>query len=310
MIRYYAKHSLHEDFQLLKTPRQDNVWLFANEVNLVELEDITARYEFDQNIVRDVLDKDELPRVELKNNTLYVFLRTATRNKHGEVVTTPLLGIMQPTVFATLMPGSALEPETIMQTELTLRNGETTVLLLNTFARVVADYEELIHRTAHYIRDTGHRLRTHDVNNQDFIRFVTIEDNLNEYKMNLDGMLAVAGRLQENKHDLFTVNDVEAIEDIVLYLKQLLVAVDSHSHSITSIRNAYSTIANNTLNWRMKTLTVLTVLIALPNVFYGMYGMNIDLPFQQEPWAYPMIVSFTALLILSVYLLAKRLKIF
>lgn len=309
MIRYYAKHSLHEDFQLLKTPRQDNVWLFANEVDLAEVEDMSLRYQFDHNITRDVLDRDELPRVEYKNDTLYVFLRTATRNKHGEVVTTPLLGVVQPTVFATLMPGDALDPEAIMQTELALGSGETTVLLLNTFARVVADYEKLIHRTAHYIKDTGHRLRTHDVNNGDFIRFVTIEDNLNEYRMNLDGMLAVASRLQENKHALFTSNDVEAIEDIVLYLKQLLVAVDSHSQSITSIRNAYSTIANNTLNQRMKTLTVLTVLIALPNVFYGMYGMNVVLPFQDSPWAYSVVVGFTALLILSVYLLAKRFKV-
>ncbi|MFZ2835843.1 Magnesium transport protein CorA [compost metagenome] len=309
MIRYYAKHSLNEDFQLLKTPRQDNVWLFATDVNLAEVEEVSSRYQFDHNITRDVLDRDELPRIEYKNDTLYVFLRSATRNKRGEVITSPLLSVVQPTVFATMMPGSALNPETIMQTELMIRD-DTTVLLLNTFARVVADYESLIHRTAHYIKDTGHRLRTHDVNNRDFIRFVTIEDNLNEYTMNLDGMLAVASRLQENKHELFTTNDVEAIEDIILYLKQLLVAVESHSQSITSIRNAYSTIANNTLNQRMKILTMLTVLIALPNVFYGMYGMNIDLPFQNEPWAYTAIIGFTALLLVTIAFVAFRKRFF
>ena len=310
MIRYYAKHSLHEDFQLLKTPRQDNVWLFANDVDISELEDLSSQYQFDHNITRDVLDRDELPRIEYKNDALYVFFRTATRNKRGEVITTPLLGVVRPTVFATLMPGSALDPESIMQAELALGSGETTILLLNTFARVVADYEKLIHRTAHYIKDTGHRLRTHDVNNRDFIRFVTIEDNLNEYRMNLDGMLAVASRLQENRHELFTPNDVEAIEDIMLYLKQLLVAVDSHSQSITSIRNAYSTIANNTLNQRMKMLTMLTVLIALPNVFYGMYGMNIDLPFQHESWAYAAIIGFTSLLLATIALVAFRKRFF
>lgn len=310
MIRYYAKHSLHEDFQLLKTPRQDNVWLFASDVDISELEDLSSQYQFDHNITRDVLDRDELPRIEYKNDALYVFLRTATRNKRGEVITTPLLGVVRPTVFATLMPGSALDPESIMQAELALGSGETTILLLNTFARVVADYEKLIHRTAHYIKDTGHRLRTHDVNNRDFIRFVTIEDNLNEYRMNLDGMLAVASRLQENRHELFTPNDVEAIEDIMLYLKQLLVAVDSHSQSITSIRNAYSTIANNTLNQRMKMLTMLTVLIALPNVFYGMYGMNIDLPFQHESWAYAAIIGFTSLLLATIALVAFRKRFF
>ena len=76
------------------------------------------------------------------------------------------------------------------------------------------------------------------------------------------------------------------------------------------LRNAYSTIANNTLNHRMKTLAVLTVLITLPNVIYGMYGMNVALPFAEQPWAYMAIVVFTILIILIAYLLVRRLKVF
>ena len=86
--------------------------------------------------------------------------------------------------------------------------------------------------------------------------------------------------------------------------------LSSHSQSVESIRNAYSTVANNALNQRMKTLTVFTVLIALPNVFYGMYGMNVVLPYADSSWAYAVIVSFTIILLLAVYLLGKRLRIF
>jgi magnesium transporter len=60
----------------------------------------------------------------------------------------------------------------------------------------------------------------------------------------------------------------------------------------------------------MKALTAITILLAIPNVFYGMYGMNITLPFQGEPWAYPVITSFTVLLILLVMFVAKRLRLF
>jgi Mg2+ and Co2+ transporter CorA len=60
----------------------------------------------------------------------------------------------------------------------------------------------------------------------------------------------------------------------------------------------------------MKTLTVLTILIALPNVFYGMYGMNVSLPFADQPWAYAVVVLFTFVLIIAVYLLARRFRIF
>jgi Mg2+ and Co2+ transporter CorA len=114
----------------------------------------------------------------------------------------------------------------------------------------------------------------------------------------------------ENKRDIFVGRDIEALEDIILHVNQLLVSVASHSQSVNSIRNAYSTIANNTLNHRMKTLTVLTVLITLPNVFYGMYGMNVALPFADEPWAYVGITVFTIMIVIVAFLLVRRLKVF
>ena len=60
----------------------------------------------------------------------------------------------------------------------------------------------------------------------------------------------------------------------------------------------------------MKALTVVTILLAIPNVFYGMYGMNIALPLQDEAWAYPAITGFTLLLILLVFVLARRYRLF
>jgi magnesium transporter len=84
--------------------------------------------------------------------------------------------------------------------------------------------------------------------------------------------------------------------------------VESHFHAINSIRNAYTTISNNTLNQRMKTLTLLTLLVALPNVFYGMFGMNVDLPFAQEPWAYAAITSFTVILVALAFIVVRRMR--
>jgi len=120
-------------------------------------------------------------------------------------------------------------------------------------------------------------------------------------------MQVVAERLKDLLRE---TQDTEAVEDILLYIKQLLVTIKSHTQRITSIRNAYSTIANNVLNRRIKTLTVLTLLIALPNVFYGMYGMNVPLPFQEEAWAYAAIIGLTVGIVLLVLGLVKKRGIF
>jgi Mg2+ and Co2+ transporter CorA len=123
-------------------------------------------------------------------------------------------------------------------------------------------------------------------------------------------MSDVVRRLGENKEDMFKKSDLETIEDLSLHLSQLIVSIGSNVQSVRSIQGAYSTIANNTVNQRMKALTVVTILLAIPNVFYGMYGMNIALPLQDEAWAYPAITGFTLLLILLVFVLARRYRLF
>jgi magnesium transporter len=76
-----------------------------------------------------------------------------------------------------------------------------------------------------------------------------------------------------------------------------------------NIREAYSSISSNNLNRTMKVLTVATVIIALPNLFYGMYGMNVPLPLQHEPWAYWVMLGFTGVVVVFGLWFARRKRI-
>lgn len=305
MLKYYVKRSRGETFDRVANPPRDNVWVHGDMVEEADIDQLIQLYGFDRNILRDVLDKNELPRVEMRDGDLYVFVRTVQRAKRGLVVTTPVLLAVRDSVFINISTTALSEHDLITPSKF-VQPFDTTSLLLSTFAAIVNEYELLMQRTSRYIFDTGRRLRTHEVTNDDFVKFVTVEDNLNEYHMNLSSMLVVTERLRETLSDS---DDAEAVEDIKLYIRQLLVATDSYNQSITSIRNAYSTIANNVLNRRMKILTVLTLLVALPNVIYGMYGMNIPLPYQTQPLAYPIIVVASILIVFIVYILAKRFKV-
>jgi magnesium transporter len=305
MLTYYVKRSRGEMFDKVVNPPKDNVRVHGDMVEAADLDQIVQLYHFDRNILRDVLDKNELPRVEMRDDGLYVFVRTVQRAKRGLVITTPVLLAVKGTVFVNISTATLSEHDLLAPNKF-VQPFDTFSLLLGTFAAIVNEYELLMQRTARYIFDTGRRLRTHEVTNDDFVKFVTVEDNLNEYRMNLSSMLVVTERLRET---LSESDDTEAVEDIRLYIRQLLVATDSYNQSITSIRNAYGTIANNVLNRRMKILTVLTLLVALPNVFYGMYGMNVSLPFQNEPWAYPAVIGVSFLVVFLVYALAKRFKV-
>lgn len=307
MLHYYAKKSFNEEPQLVDTAPTERAWVYGSEVTDHELATLIEHYQLDAGIINDVRDRHELPRAEYSKGILYVFIRTPYVTSKGHVRTAAFVAILKGSLLITLSTKKYVTPDKFFEhTRVDMKS--TKHVFLQLVGYVINQYGEYIHATGRYVRNTEMRLSTHEVTNKDFIKFVSVERDLNEYRTNLTAMQVLLTRLHENRHDTFVDSDCEYIEDMTLLANQLLVSVESHFHAISSIRNAYTTISNNTLNRRMKTLTLLTLLVALPNVFYGMFGMNVPLPFAEEPWAYAAITSFTIMLVILAYLIVRRLR--
>ena len=109
-----------------------------------------------------------------------------------------------------------------------------------------------------------------------------------------------------SKHLTLTSSDRDLIEDIVLSVEQSIHICNTNVARIVSVREAYAALSNNSLNRTMKALTAATLFIALPNVVFGMYGMNVSLPIQHQPWAFLAITAGTITAVVGVILIAKR----
>lgn len=311
MLTYRNKQAGQTAFEVTDS-RADYVWVDVVCPDAKDCSQVIDEFSLDPKIIHDVGDVDELPRYERKKDVHYVFVRTAARTHRGQIVTTPLLMAVTSNALVTITPKeTAIIEEAIEYAEeYDLPITDHKRLVVATMGAVINQYQRLISQTKTHILDIKHRLQHHEVGNHDFIQFVTIEDNLNEYRSCLNETLTLCERLMKNEEWQFTGAALEDLDDVRLHIRQLINETTSHAQTVASIRNAYSTISNNVLNQRMKTLTVFTVLITIPNVFYGMYGMNVALPFQTEGWAYGFIVLFTIVLVGAIYALAKRLRLF
>ena len=307
MLRYYAKKSFNEDPQLVKDAPMDRAWVYGSSVTEKELLHLAELYNLDTGVLKDVRDANELPRAEFSQGHLYVFIRAPHQTSRGNVATTPFLAVLKGSLLITLSSKEYVKPEDLFEyTKVDMKSTKHVFLQLTEF--VISRYEVLIHSTGKYVHSTEHRLRSHEVDNKDFINFVTVEHDLNEYHTNLTALKALLERLCDNRHALFSEKDCEHIDDMILHTGQLLVAANSHRSTVDSIRSAYTTISNNTLNQRMKKLTLLTLLVALPNVFFGMYGMNVTLPYAEAPWAYAAITSFSIGLVFIIALFIRKIR--
>ena len=60
----------------------------------------------------------------------------------------------------------------------------------------------------------------------------------------------------------------------------------------------------------MKVLTVATLGMAIPNMIFGIYSMNVETPFQHSFGAFWIIVSFTTIVLVAVMWLGRKKNIF
>jgi magnesium transporter len=222
----------------------------------------------------------------------------------------PLLFIFGADILITVSLVRLPALDTFLSSKIDFATTQRAKLVLQILQQIGENYDVFISQTSKQIKLIRSRLRGHEISNQDFIDFVMIEDELNEFLSSLMPTNATLRRLLLGRYMPLFDEDQDIVEDLLLNNEQSVEACNSNLKSIDNIREAYSAISSHNLNYTMKVLTVATVIIALPNLFYGMYGMNVPLPFQHEPWAYYMVVGFTVFTVLAVFWVARKRKLF
>ncbi len=97
---------------------------------------------------------------------------------------------------------------------------------------------------------------------------------------------------------------------LLLGNEQSLENCNSNIKAIVGARDAHSSISSNSLNQTMKVLTFATLGVAIPNMFFGLYGMNVPLPMQHLATAFWVIVMSATLTTLAIFFAERRKRIF
>jgi magnesium transporter len=82
------------------------------------------------------------------------------------------------------------------------------------------------------------------------------------------------------------------LRDVLDHLARAVEMIELHRELVVSARDLYLTSINNNLNSIMKTLTVVTVVAAVLNVYTGFFGMNFEkMPGLKSHWTFWLTVS-------------------
>ncbi|MHB0923032.1 MAG: magnesium transporter CorA family protein [Bellilinea sp.] len=114
-------------------------------------------------------------------------------------------------------------------------------------------------------------------------------------------------RLQRTQLFRLYPDDEDLLEDVITENQQAIEMVNISSSILTSMMDAFASIISNNLNVVMKFLASVTILVSLPAIVTGYYGMNVSLPFQDWNDAWLLILGVIVLMVgATIWLFFRR----
>ena len=280
-------------------------WINIDSDLITETSQLYQKYGIDQETIEYALDKNERAHMDYnrENGTVTFIYNVLDMEKEKEYYETiPMTFIVQGPRLVTI--SNRDNAYIIAQMERYVDAHES----LSTFKLLFAGLEMI--SNAYY--PIIERLDKHKDEITRLLRKTTTSKNLYALSDVETGMVYLASAAKQNRMLLehikahliyrqFDDVEKEQFDDAMIEARQLVYMTELNSQVLQQLSSSYNNILNNNLNDNLTTLTILEALLAVLAVVTGFFGMNVPLPFTNDPnaWIYISIASFVLWLILS-----------
>ena len=91
-------------------------------------------------------------------------------------------------------------------------------------------------------------------------------------------------------------DDTDLLEDIIIESKQAIEMCNIYRDILSGTMDAFASVISNNLNIVMKYLASITIILAIPTIFSGLWGMNVaNIPFADNPLGFWIVLGISAL---------------
>lgn len=307
MISYYKARSANAPLREL-TALSANCWVRSERPSPEEVASL-ERLGIDADILTDALDPHEVPRIEHDDGWTYFITRVPDVGDDFNDYTTPIMFALGKTYTVTIsrdLLGRLWQPF-IDKTQ--VATSRQAPLFLSMVESILQSYQT---RVASINRQM--RAATTDIarlSPRDITTFVEYERKLNDY---LDALIPTNTALEKTLNTKFKLlalgeEDQDMVEDLSVDIEQVIARCKSLLRTIQNVRDSYRAVMDTRLNETMRILTVATLALTIPTMLAGLFGMNVDFPFDTHGIvAFWIIVSVSVLMagLISYYFMRKR----
>jgi len=307
--RNFDPHSPHQAVALSEMSRSG--WVHLEAPSPEECAQVQEAFGLPPTYLTAALDHHERPRLEHEDETLLVLLRSTVNTDKSlskPLSTCPVAFILRGNLLVTVCLADNLGDgllKSIPANQANQGSRTAVMLMLALFMRTCREYHDHLQILGNFVNDIDKYLQE-SMHNTELFKLLRADQSLIYYLMALKGNQTVLEKLRAGATRRATEEEKELLEDVLIENRQAIDMTEIYTEIIGSLGDTIGSVVSNNLNKVMKILTGLTIVFMVPNIISSLYGMNVPLPGEGNPYAYMVLGLLCLVSTLVVYLLLKK----
>ena len=289
---------------------QDGCWVNLTYPSEDELNTVALTLGVEPTFLRAALDEEETSRIDTEEGQTLIIIDAPSVEKDDAVVYSTLpLGIIvtQKHIITVCLKESTIIKD--FQDGL-VRNAETQkrtsfiLYMLLQVAKRFLQYLKQIDKIYSYMERQLYKSQR----NKELIQLLDLEKSLVYFNTSLKANEVTLEKILRGRIITLYEEDHDLLEDVLIEVRQAIEMANIYSSIVSGMMDAFASVISNNLNVTMKVLSSITILLAIPNIIFGFYGMNITtgLPLDHFWWI-PLAIVGVVVLVAAVLLKKKDL---
>jgi magnesium transporter len=292
---------------------EDGAWINLVNPNEQEIFSISETLNIPVEHLKAALDEEERSRIEVDEGCTVVLIDIPVPNGNpqdeGIYFTIPL-GIIindKNIVTVSLQENYVIKRfiERRIKSFYTFKKTRFLLQILYGNSKLYLQYLRRIDKASDMIESKLHK----SLKNKELIQLLELEKSLVYFSTSLKSNEIVLEKILRSTPIKMYPEDTELLEDVIVENKQAIEMSNIYSNILTGTMDAYASVISNNLNIVMKFLTSATIILSIPTMVASFFGMNVDVPFGNNPHAFAIIFIMTMIfsVILALTMVKKQL---
>jgi magnesium transporter len=277
-----------------------------------EFSNLSEELDIPLDFLTDSLDIDERARFEEEDNVKLIVIKTPTENNSfnesdAYYITIPICIILTHNQIVTV---NSFENGAIKKFLNTFQNrhpDKKNIMVLKIFEKITQTYMEFL-KEINQRRNLMEQKLYASNRNEELLELMKIQKSMVYFVTALRSNELLLLKISRTNFLGLTEDEKELLDDLAVDMAQALEMANIYTNILSSTLDAFASIINNNMNNVLKRLTSITIILSLPALVTGIYGMNVPIPYSNSHYAFyiPILLSIGISIVISWYFMKKK----